>query len=122
MITVTRLSFSVVSRWGSAASRNLIVEYWLWSAMQKSTGSLAFTNGAQNSFITGGCVWFHKKIEPPTSASAAITASAQRVRKLRHVTSRRQEYPNLSVVPGFLVLLLEPLSDFRRRHADDRIR
>src|ERR1700730_5452376 len=38
----------VFSRVGSAASRRRMVEYWPWSAMQKSKGSPGFRKGSQN--------------------------------------------------------------------------
>src|SRR5271155_2377990 len=54
MITGTMLSASVVSRSGLAASRNRMVAYWFWSAMQKRTGSGDVTNGSQNCFKIEG--------------------------------------------------------------------
>src|SRR2546428_13909920 len=54
MMTVTMLSLKAVWRFGSAASRSIMVEYWFWSAMQKTMGSGDLKNGAQNSSIGAG--------------------------------------------------------------------
>src|ERR1700686_5383806 len=69
------LSVSVTSRCGSAASRSLSVEYWLWSAMQNSTGSEDFTNGSQNCFNAGGLDANQIATEAPTSNTRSTAAA-----------------------------------------------
>src|ERR1700730_2342623 len=73
MMMVTMLSVSVVSCCGSAASRRRMVEYWLWSAMQNSTGSGDVTNGSQNCFRAGGREAYQSTVEAMPSASRAST-------------------------------------------------
>src|SRR5580704_11968036 len=46
-----------------------MVEYWLWSAMQKSTGSEDLTNGCQN------CLRMLVRLAYQATAEAAKTAS-----------------------------------------------
>src|SRR6201993_2199275 len=86
MMIVTMLSLSVISRCGSAASRSRSVEYWIWSAMQNSTGSDDFTNGSQNSFSAGGRDANQIAAEAPaTKSSTNATLGLQSARTDRPV-------------------------------------
>src|ERR1700680_3854823 len=83
MIMVTMLSLRVVSRCGSAASRNRIVEYWRWSAMQNSTGSGDFTNGCQNCGSAEGRMAYQMAVAKSASAKVPSANNVVRVVKIR---------------------------------------
>lgn len=75
------MSFSVISRCGSAASRSRILENWFWSAMQKSTGSEDLMNGSQNCFKTDGREVYQKAVPAAASTSRASATKAFFVEK-----------------------------------------
>src|SRR6202167_4010807 len=62
-----------------------MVEYWLWSAMQNSTGSGDFTNGAQNCSIAEGRRARQAKIIAIAAAitTNAVISSRQRMARFR---------------------------------------
>src|ERR1700722_14566004 len=84
MMSATMVSGKGISCEGSAAARKRMVEYWLWSATQMSTGFGEFTNGSQNCFRTGGPDARHSAAEATASVSAAsASAGTLRSRKFR---------------------------------------
>src|ERR1700752_3937914 len=76
MMTVTIVSGSVVSSWGSAASRSRMLAYCGWAARQKTVGSGEFTKACQNCRTKVGC-GSRKASQAPTTARRRPVTSAR---------------------------------------------